>query len=98
VIDFFSMLFAGLTLPRVQSPWPESIGLGFPFAMAGAAGVLASRIQPEVLQAERDRAIRVGNLWSFRLGAAFYLLSLAFQVVLVIGLGREKRADAQRTR
>jgi len=80
VIGFFSMLFAGLTLPRVQSPWPESIGLGFPFAMAGAAGVLASMIQPEASQADRDRAVRVGNLWGFRAGAALYILSLIFQV------------------
>ena len=74
------MLLAGLTLPRVQNPWPESIGLGFPFAMAGAAGVLVSMIQPDTSQAERDRAIRVGNLWGFRLGAGFYVISLVFQV------------------
>jgi hypothetical protein len=80
VIGFFYTLLAGLALPRVQSPWPESIGLGFPFAMAGAAGVLASMIQPEASQAERDRAIRIGNLWGFRSGAAFYVLSLIFQV------------------
>jgi hypothetical protein len=80
VIDFLYTLLAGITFPRVQSPWPESIGLGFPFAMAGAAGVLASMIQPEASQAERDRAIRIGNLWGFRSGAAFYILSLIFQV------------------
>jgi hypothetical protein len=80
VIGFLEVL-AGLTLPRVQNPWPESIGLGFPFAMAGAAGVLASLIQAEASQAVRDRAIHVGNLWGFRLGGLFYVASLISQVV-----------------
>jgi hypothetical protein len=80
VIGLIEVLLMGLTLPRVQNPWPESIGLGFPFAMAGAAGVLASMIQTEASQTDRDRAIRIGNLWGFRLGALFYVVSLIFQI------------------
>jgi hypothetical protein len=78
VIGFLEALLVGLALPRVQNPWPESIGLSFPFSMAGAGGVLAGMIQADASQPERDRAIRVGNLWGFRLGALFYAASLAF--------------------
>jgi hypothetical protein len=80
VIGFLEALLAGFALPHVQNPWPESIGLGFPFAMAGAAGVFASMVQTGASQAERDRVIRVGNLWGFRLGALFYAVSLIFQI------------------
>jgi hypothetical protein len=81
VIGFLEgLVMANLTLPRVDDPWPDSIGLGFPFAIGGAAGVLASLVAADTSQAERDRAIRLGNLWGFRLGAGFYLLSLIFQV------------------
>jgi hypothetical protein len=82
VIEALEAMLASVALPHVQNPWPESIGLGFPFAMAGAAGILVSVLQPEASQIERDRAIRIGNLWGFRLGAGFYVLSLVFQVAL----------------
>jgi hypothetical protein len=81
VIGFLeALLGSGFALPRVQNPWPENIGLGFPFAAAGAAGVLVSMVHTDASQADRDRAIRVGNLWGFRLGGLFYLVSLIFQV------------------
>jgi hypothetical protein len=145
VTEFLAAMIARVALPHVQSPWPESIGLGFPFAMAGAAGVLVSMIQPEASQADRDRAIRLGNPlglspWrrllralahlsgSFRqmkrfvgdhflapeiagviggvfvgltqasVGVTYLVALLLLVVVLVLGLGREKRAAADRTR
>jgi hypothetical protein len=36
--------------------------------MAGAAGVLASMVQADASQVERDRAIRTGNLWGLSPG------------------------------
>jgi hypothetical protein len=71
-------------LPYVENPWPETIGLELPFAMAGAGGVLASLSHIEAAQVDRDRAISHGGLRGFRLGAAFYVLSLLNQIVLGI--------------
>jgi hypothetical protein len=36
-----SYLLSGIVLPRVEDPWPETVGLGLPFTLAGAGGVLA---------------------------------------------------------
>lgn len=69
-------------LPRVENPWPDTIGLEPPFAMAGAEGVLASVSCAEAAQTERDHAISQGGLRGFRLGAAFYVLSLLNQIAL----------------
>jgi hypothetical protein len=79
------MLFALVSLesaifPRVDNPWPESIGLGFPFASAGAIGVIGGLLARDATQEERDRATYLGGLWGFRLGAAFYVLALLVQV------------------
>jgi hypothetical protein len=48
--------------------------------MAGAAGVFVSMVQTDAPQTDRDRAIRIGNLWGFRLSALFYVVSLIFQI------------------
>jgi len=72
---------AGAVLPRVQNPWPESIGLGFPFALAGASGVLMGVLLSEAPSAKRDRAIRIGGLWGFRIGALFYSACVVVQVL-----------------
>lgn len=67
-------------LPRVVDPWPDAIGLEFPFAAAGVGGVLASAFHGGDSTAKRDQAIHDGGLWGFWLGAAFYALSLLNQV------------------
>lgn len=77
-------IFVASILPRVENPWPDTIGLELPFAMAGAGGVLASVSYAEVAQVERDRAISRGGLRGFRLGAAFYVLSLLNQIALEV--------------
>ena len=74
------LLLIGSILPRVENPLPKTIGLGFPFALAGAVGVLAAVIHAEASDARRDRAIRLGGLWGFRLGAAIYAIALAAQI------------------
>lgn len=74
--------FFGSIFPRVEDPLPESIGLGFPFALAGAGGLLAGVIYVEASPARRNRAINLGGLAGFGVGVAIYLLSLLIQVVL----------------
>lgn len=66
--------------PRVEDPWPESIGLGFPFTLAGAGGILASTICANVPEGQRDRAIRWGGLAGFYFGVGIYFISLLIQV------------------
>jgi hypothetical protein len=73
-------LLLGAILPRVENPLPESIGLGFPFALAGAAGVLAGMFYADASPAERDHAVRQTALAFFRIGVVIYLLSLVVQV------------------
>lgn len=66
--------------PRVEDPWPESIGLGFPFATAGVGGVLVDLVLAEASDTRRDRGIRLGGLWGFRIGSLFYLASFVVQL------------------
>lgn len=73
-------LFVGSILPRVEDPLPDTIGLGFPFALAGAGGVLASVIYADANEDRRDRAIRSGGIAGFWVGAGIYLISLLAQV------------------
>jgi hypothetical protein len=73
------LTFASL-LPRVADPWPDVIGLEFPFVTAGGGGVLASVFYSEGSTAQRDEAIRNGGTWGFWLGALFYALSFFNQV------------------
>lgn len=69
-------------LPRVEDPWPETIGIDFPFAMAGAGGVLKGAFHSGDSKVERDEAIRDGGLLGFWLGVSFYAFSLLNQVAL----------------
>jgi hypothetical protein len=59
-------------LPRVENPWPETIGLGFPLSTAGAGGVLAGVLFNEADPRRRDRATRLGAFTGFWLGAVAY--------------------------
>jgi hypothetical protein len=67
-------------LPRVENPWPGTIGIELPFAMAGAGGALAGFLYSGDSKAGRDGAVRRGGLWGFRLGVTFYVLSFLNQV------------------
>lgn len=67
-------------LPRVENPWPDTIGIELPFAMAGAGGLLAGLLYAGDSRAGRDGAVRSGGLWGFRLGMLFYVLSFLNQV------------------
>jgi hypothetical protein len=51
----------GSVFPRVEDPLPKSIGLGFPFALAGAGGVFAGVIYADASPMTRNRAIGAGR-------------------------------------
>lgn len=70
-----------LTLPRVEDPWPSSIGIELPFTTAGAGGMLGTVVSLHFKPASRDRAVMIGGLLGFWLGALFYLVALANQLV-----------------
>lgn len=61
-------LLTGSVLPHVESPWPMSIGLGFPFAVAGAAGSAADLIFSDAPSVRRDRVSRKASAYGFRAG------------------------------
>lgn len=67
-------------LPRVENPWPDTIGFEMPFAMAGAGGVLAGALYTGDSRSRRDEVVRKGGLLGFRLGVLFYVLALLNQV------------------
>jgi hypothetical protein len=77
---FLPHLFGASILPEVEDPWPHRIGLGFPFAVAGAFGVLAGMLHANSPSARRERAISRGGLIGFQLGAGWYVLALVVQV------------------
>jgi hypothetical protein len=75
-----AILLVASVLPQVEAPLPDRIGLGFPFSMAGACGVLVGLAHTVSPPAKRDKAIRMGGLIGFLLGAVFYLLALLAQL------------------
>jgi hypothetical protein len=74
------MLLVSL-FPRVDDPWPETIGLELPIVMAGVGGAMASVLYTGASKVKRDEAIHYGWLWGFWLGALFYALSLLDQLL-----------------
>lgn len=72
---------AGSIVPEVESPWPERIGLGFPFTVAGAASMLAGVATAGTSQTRRERWMNLGSLGGFFIGALLYLVALLVQVV-----------------
>jgi hypothetical protein len=71
----------GALLPHVRDPWPHSIGLGFPFTVAGAATMLAEVLYAEVPRPLRGRIAGRFRVYGFRAGVVIYLVSLLVQVV-----------------
>ena len=74
-------LLAGSFFPRVENPWPDSIGLELPVVMTGIGGVLANVLYAGASKAKRDEAVRYGGLGGFGVGTLFYLFSLLDQVL-----------------
>ena len=67
--------------PRVEDPWPDTIGLEFPFAFAGASGMLVGICYAGSPPLKRERAINRGGRIGFYFGWGFYLFSLLVQVI-----------------
>lgn len=68
-------------LPRVEDPWPDAVGLEFPFAMATGGVVLAGAVFSVVAREKRERAIELGGACGFLIGSLFYLVVLAAQLI-----------------
>lgn len=79
-IDLWQL--AGSVVPTVEDPWPDRIGLGFPFTMAGVGSVLAGTIKVNALPATRERAMNRGSVYGFRGGCALYAVALLVQISL----------------
>ena len=67
-------------LPAVEDPWPDRVGLGLPFTLAGGGAIMAGVLFAGLPSARRDRLIRWGGALGFLAGVAFYLISLIVQV------------------
>ena len=63
-------------LPRVEDPWPDTIGLDFPFMLSGACAALAAIVHFESPPAKRGGAVRKSSLIGFCIGALIYVVSL----------------------
>lgn len=70
-------------LPRVETPIPETIGLGAIFTIAGAGGVLMLVLASlgGFPDARRDAWGRWGIVGGFAVGSLFYVLALAVQLL-----------------
>lgn len=68
-------------LPRVDDPWPNSIGIDLPLTMAGGGSVFAGVIFSLAAREKWERAARLGGLAGFCVGALLYCLALVNQVV-----------------
>jgi hypothetical protein len=84
VFTVVQWILVASVIPRVEDPWPASIGLEFPFTMAGVGTVLAGLIYAEASQSRRDRASHKGGLYGFGVGALIYALSLLNQVAFAL--------------
>ncbi len=70
----------GSILPHVRDPWPQSIGLGFPFTVSGALSILAEVLAAEVPRPRRDRIVSKFSVYGFGFGVVLYLVSLLLQL------------------
>jgi hypothetical protein len=70
-------LIVSAVLPRAEDPWPDTIGVDFPFSMAGAFGFIAGALFVGSSPARRDRAIRWGGLLGFLGGMLLYVVAFA---------------------
>ena len=68
-------------LPRVEDPWPESVGIDLPFSAAGVGGVLGNVVAAGKSSEERARLTSFVGLWFFALGVLAYLLLIANQLL-----------------
>ena len=75
------MLWQALGFPEMENPIPSRIGLHHIIAFAGAGAVLGEVFRFGSSTTRRDRAVRLGSLVGFGIGAAVYLLALLAEIV-----------------
>lgn len=80
-ITLLLLILVSSSLPEVEDPIPNRIGLDDLISLAGTGGVLAGVAFITASASKRDKAIRWGGLIGFALGALVYLVSLAVQVI-----------------
>lgn len=73
-------LLISSVFPRVEDPWPDTIGIELPFALAGAGGAVVGLLSTQTSETARNRAVRSAGLLGFRSGAVFYVLALVNQL------------------
>jgi hypothetical protein len=73
-------LLPGSLFPRVANPWPDSIGLEFPFGLAAAFAVVAGVLRADASKVDRDQAINRAGVAGFLCGIGIYLIALAIQL------------------
>ena len=81
-MPLLALLLHAISVPHAESPWPESIGLGFPFTVAGAMAMLAMVAMATAPEDRRDRAAVRAAVWGFWAGATIYALLLCFQALV----------------
>jgi hypothetical protein len=78
-------IWFGSALPRVEDPIPDTIGIDTVFAIAGAGGtigaVLGSFTKLRSRKRTREWWTTAGLIGGLATGVAFYLVSLAAQVL-----------------
>lgn len=70
-------------LPEIEDPWPDSIGLDFPFTVAGAGAVLGLVVAHAQDRSSkgRDKFVRRLTVVGFAIGTAIYLVALIAQLL-----------------
>jgi hypothetical protein len=75
------IVWQALGFPEVEDPVPDRIGLGYLFELGGAGGVIGGMVSLIASPRRRELFISVGTLVGFAIGAGFYALSLAVQLL-----------------
>lgn len=73
--------FVAISAPEVESPIPESIGLDFPFTLAGVGALLGLFYSIGRTDKDRERLVRWWTLSFLAGGALIYLILLAIQLL-----------------
>lgn len=68
-------------IPRAESPWPETVDLSTPFALAGVGGMIGELVRPGAAPARRDLFARRWSLAGLACGFAFYGCAIAYQLL-----------------
>ena len=68
-------------VPRVEDPWPDTIGTELPFALATAGGILAGVVCSFIAREKREQMIKLGMFFGFCSGVGLYFVALLVQVI-----------------